>query len=494
MTAVALDDRVRVWRDASVVLGGAPWGVLRIAPAGRPFVARLAGAGADGVAPSPGVERDLTDVLLARGIVHPVPDAKPSEARHVVPVDVVVPAYQRPDLLETCLAALRAHSPESRVIVVDDGSADDGVTPAARAGGADLFRHPVNRGPAAARNTGLQASTSPLVAFVDADCAVTRGWLEPLIRHFDDPRVAAVAPRVTPGPSAATPLARYQETQSALDMGVRPDLVAHGAPVGYLPSAALVVRRSALSGLSAPAGTAAFDETMRLGEDVDLVWRLLDAGWLVRYEPASTVTHATRPTATGWARRIFDYGTSAVALDRRHPGRLTPARLSGWNLAIAALVLSRRPSLATRSAAAAALGAAVCVLLATSLQRSAIDPRVAPLVLGRNLKSDAEAAGHLLRREWWPVGWLALVAAWRSRAARAAAAAMLVPLIVEWRTRRQPLDLPRYLALHLVDDAAYGTGVIAGALRGRYPAVLVPSVSLPYLPRRRSRPTRGAET
>lgn len=52
--------------------------------------------------PSPGVEAALTDLLLKRGIVHPV------AATRVMVVDVVVPAYERPDLLRDCLESLRA--------------------------------------------------------------------------------------------------------------------------------------------------------------------------------------------------------------------------------------------------------------------------------------------------------------------------------------------------------------------------------------------------
>ena len=102
--AVALDDRVRIWRDASVVLGGAPWGIVRIAAAARPFVLRLKDAGAAGLVPASGVERALVDMLLPRGIVYPLPthDHHPDSA-----VDVVVPAYDRPDLLDECRAALR---------------------------------------------------------------------------------------------------------------------------------------------------------------------------------------------------------------------------------------------------------------------------------------------------------------------------------------------------------------------------------------------------
>jgi mycofactocin glycosyltransferase len=474
---VMLDSRVRLWDNDSVAIGGSPWGVMRIAPAGRSFLRRLRDAGASGVVPAAGVEQTLVDQLVARGIVHPLPVGPAGTGTAIDPVDVIVPAFERADLLDACLASLCAATPCARIIVVDDASTDPGVAVVTRIRGARLLRHPVNRGPAAARNSGLHESTSPIVAFVDADCAVTEGWLEPLVAHFDDPRVGAVAPRISPCSDSRRLLSRYEDTRSALDMGSRPELVAPGAPLGFLPSAALLVRRSALR-------ENAFDEDMRLGEDVDLIWRLVDDGWMVRYEPTSIVTHRTRPHARGWLRQVFGYGTSAAALDRRHPGRLAPARLSGWNLTIVALLMSAR--LPRRAAVAGALGgtALVSALLAHSLRSASVDPRVAPLIVGKGLMSDFEAAGHWLRREAWPVGWLALFSTPRSRWARLAAAAMVVPMVREWFVYRPEVDVPRYLGLHLVEDAAYGSGVIAGAVRLRSAGVVAPRIRLPHLPRR----------
>jgi mycofactocin system glycosyltransferase len=466
---VALDDRVRLWRDESVVLGGAPRGILRIAPAARPFLRRLAAAGSAGLAPSPGVEHAVVNVLIARGIVHPL------ATRGTAPdgmVDIVVPVYQRPDLLDACLASLRARTPQVRIIVVDDASPDEAVGDVARAHGATLIRHPVNRGPAAARNTGLAAASAPIVAFVDADCAVTSGWLDPLVGHFDDPRVAAVAPRIRPRSDSTDLLPRYELTRSALDMGPRPELVANGAPLGYLPSAALLVRRTALEHKG-------FDEELRVGEDVDLVWRLTDAGSLVRYEPESVVTHEIRPQFLDWAGRHFAYGTSAAELDRRHPRRLAPARLSLWNLAIVLLVVGRRPTPGISVAAALGVAGLSAGLLARKLRTSAVSPAVAPVVVGKGLMAESTAVGHLLRREWWPLGWLALATAPRSRTGRFAAAAMLIPIAREWFTQRPAVDPVRYLALQLTEDAAYGSGVIASAIRRVRPGVLLPMVRLP---------------
>jgi mycofactocin system glycosyltransferase len=345
----------------------------------------------------------------------------------------------------------------------------------ARAHGAAVVRHGTNRGPAAARNTGLREADSAIVVFVDADCVATPGWLSRVVAHFDDPRVGAVAPRISPLRGRDTVLSRYEAVRSALDMGPRPELVKPGAPLGFLPSAALAVRVSDLPAYP-------FDERLRVGEDVDLVWRIVDAGALVRYEPRAVVTHAIRPSARAWAAQIFDYGTSAAELDRRHPGRLTPARLSFWNVAAAGLAFAPWP-VAGRVGAAATIGLAAAVR-AHALRASSVDPRVAPVIVGKGLLADAGACGHLLRREWWPVGWLALAASARSAPARAAAAAMVAPPVWEWLTRRPSLDLVRYLVLRLIEDAAYGSGVITSAVRSRRPGVLVPQVRTPRLRRR----------
>ena len=66
----------------------------------------------------------------------------------------------------------------------------------AAAGGATLVRRDRNGGPAAARNTGVAHVDTPFVAFLDADTRPPADWIERLGGHFDDPRVAAVAPRI----------------------------------------------------------------------------------------------------------------------------------------------------------------------------------------------------------------------------------------------------------------------------------------------------------
>ena len=239
---------------------------------------------------------------------------------------MVIPVRDRHAELARCLAGL-AGTPQ--VIVVDDGSADPAaIQSAAAAAGASVVRRPVNGGPAAARNTGLAAAQTPLVAFLDSDCVPGAGpanWLDALLPHFADPAVGAVAPRIVPHEAGRTWLARYEGASSTLDMGRRPSIVRPGSRVPYVPGAALVVRREA-------AGTG-FAEDMQVGEDVDFVWRLAASGWRVRYEPAATMGHQHRVRLRDWFSRRKDYGTSAAMLELRHPGAVRPLYASAWTAA-----------------------------------------------------------------------------------------------------------------------------------------------------------------
>ncbi|MDL4819339.1 mycofactocin biosynthesis glycosyltransferase MftF [Actinomadura opuntiae] len=456
---VALARDTSLWSGGRVATGGAPWKVVRLAAAARPQLAALRRAGAAGLADSSPTGRALARRLLDLGMADPLPAPRPGPHD----VTVVIPAYERTGELERSLAA----AGDVPVIVVDDASPDPGpLRRVAEAYGARLVRHDRNRGPAAARNTGLRLVETRFAAFVDSDCRPMEGWLDVLVPHFDDPRVAAVAPRIVPLSEDTGLLARYETARSALDMGIRPALVRPGGRLGFVPTATLLVRVAA-------AAEEPFDEDLRLGEDVDFVWRLGDRGWNVRYEPAAQVAHTPRLHPVAWARRRHEYGTSAADLARRHPGRLAPARPSMWNLAVLVLLARGRPGMA------AGVAGVTAALLARRLSELPADWSLAVAIVGKGVVADAAALGHALRREWWPLGLFTLAASPRSRVARAAAVAMLAPIALEWLRQRPSIDPVRYTVLRLTEDVAYGSGVTAASARARSAAPLLPDVRFP---------------
>ena len=110
------------------------------------------------------------------------------------------------------------------------------------------------------------------------------GWLEPLLGHFDDPLVAAVAPR----DRAATGAAERARPLRGGAFVARPGRRRRAGAAGE-PRSPSCRARPCWSAADVATGPELFDAVLRGGEDVDLVWRLAEAGWDVRYVPASTV-------------------------------------------------------------------------------------------------------------------------------------------------------------------------------------------------------------
>ncbi|HEX4731748.1 MAG TPA: glycosyltransferase, partial [Solirubrobacterales bacterium] len=198
-----LDAAVRRRDGGRLLIGGTPPRLLRLSAAGgRALDAILAGDEPTGATAT------LARRLERHGILHPLPGDGEGDPM----VTAIVPVLDGGEWLGGLVAALAAEGP---VIVVDDGSRD-GSAARAEAAGARILRHPTRRGPAAARNTGLAAATSELVAFVDADCEVAPDWRRGLGGLFAaDPDLALLAPRVRSAPGHS-PLARYEERGSPL--------------------------------------------------------------------------------------------------------------------------------------------------------------------------------------------------------------------------------------------------------------------------------------
>lgn len=439
--------------------------MLRLSAAGAALIDRWTagepvgtGAGARGLAAR----------LVDAGLAHPRPPVSAPCPRPAV----VIPVRDDPDGLAATLASLWATAPGSEVVVVDDGSVVP-VRVGARPARARVLRRPVPGGPAAARNTGWRAAgPAEVVVFVDAGCILPDGWTGALLGHFADPGLAAAAPRVRsrPGPGAPPGVVIYERAHSPLDLGPAPAPVRPGGSVPYVPSAVLAVRAAAL------VTAAGFDEDLRFGEDVDLVWRLAGAGWRVRYDPSVEASHPVRSSWARWLRQRFDYGRSAAPLAARHGRALSPLAVSPWSAAVWAFLAAGRPAPAVALAvgSAAALG-----------RRAGTDRETATELFRLAWTGHARAAGPLaaaLRRAWLPPGLAgaAAVGRWGDRRASMAtgsalAAALLAGGLADWRARRPATGPLRWTAWGLADDLAYQAGVWSGVLRARSAAALLPS-------------------
>jgi glycosyltransferase involved in cell wall biosynthesis len=228
------------------------------------------------------------------------------------PLAVVICTRDRPELLRTAVrAALDAIRQEDELVVVDSASTQPGAVDPAREAGVRVVRAE-KAGLSRARNLGIAATAAPLVAFTDDDCAPSSGWAAALSEPFDDARVGFVTGRVEASRTGRMSVSvMVDEEPRRMTAGFDPFLAGVGAN--------MAVRRVACDGISGD-GPGAFDERLgagarlRAGEDVDLWWRMLDAGWHGVYEPRAVVTHEQWRNDAQAFRLAYGYGLGAGAL------------------------------------------------------------------------------------------------------------------------------------------------------------------------------------
>lgn len=397
----------------------------------------------------------LAGRLLDLDLADPVPDLGITASLNKV--TVVVPVRDNASGVDRLLASVGA---SVCCVVVDDASADPGVLAGVVAGRGELLRLDHNVGPAAARTAGLREVRTPFVAFVDSDVDVTADALRQLLRHFADPSLAAVAPRVRSTTGTGW-LGAYERASGSLDLGSVPATTRRWSAVSYVPSACLLARVDDVRG--------GFDPALRSGEDVDLVWRLTAAGRRVRHAAEIEVRHDMRPTVRAWLGRKAFYGTSAGPLARRHGDLIVPAVLTpAVAVAVAGCLLQRRWSVAA---------AGVALVLAARRAWSSV-PDLPPIDRRHVLRSTAGAqtrqAVDLVMRHWAPATVMLSVVSARAR--RAALFLTVVDGVVAHRSVRPDLDVVRFTLARRAEHLAYGAGLWAGAARARTARCLVPAM------------------
>lgn len=454
-----------VWRydGGRTLVGGAPTRVMRLSTQAS---SRLLG---DRITVTDPASAALVERMLDAGIAHPTAEELPP-----VPIEqltVVIPTLGRSCQVRRLLRSL----PDVQVIIIDDGTPPTeaaSLAAVAERARARLFKLPENRGPAAARNAGLAAVRTPFVAFIDSDVVIPDGALQSLLRHFADPRLALIGPRVkglrAPRENA---ISRYENARSSLDLWQWPTLVRPRSSIAWMSSTCLIARTTAI-----PNG---FDDTLRVGEDVDLVWRLADSPWRVRYDPGVEVFHEHRTTIRSWLKRKSFYGTGGAGLADRHPRYIPPAILRPWSaLVLAGIMIARPWSLLLALGAVAFAAHSIHSRLPSTARSWALSLRLT----GSGVLAALAQGSALLLRHWWPATAAAILVSRRAR--RIATIAAVTDAVIEYIRLRPRLDPFLFAAARRLDDLAYGSGLWWGALRRRSARALLPEL-LPTRPTRR---------
>ena len=235
----------------------------------------------------------------------------PGLSNHGPYFSVVVCTRNGSATLEACLAALEKQTYEKyEVIVVDDGSTDN-VPAIAAAHHSVRYLRQDHSGLSVARNTGKDAARGDVVVYTDDDCVPDHDWLRFLASAFDDPSwVAAGGPNLPPPPRNNT------ERCVAAAPGGPCHVLLNDEEAEHLPGCNLAIRKSALDAIGG------FDSVFRAaGDDVDVCWRLREAGGRLRFVPGAMVWHHRRFTLSAYLKQQRGYGHAEALLMKKHPNR-----------------------------------------------------------------------------------------------------------------------------------------------------------------------------
>ena len=235
-------------------------------------------------------------------------------------ISVVVCSCNGARTIRECLeGVVGLEYPDFECIVVDDGSTD--VTAAiAEEFDVRLIRT-ANAGLASARNTGLEAATGEIVAYIDDDAFPERHWLTYLADAFATTSHGAIG-----GPNIAPPGDGLVAECVATAPGGPSHVLLSDDLAEHIPGCNMAFRRDLLKAIGG------FDPQFGVaGDDVDICWRVQEAGSTVGYSPAACVWHKRRNSVRAYFRQQRGYGRAEALLERKWPEKYNRSGHARWH-------------------------------------------------------------------------------------------------------------------------------------------------------------------
>jgi GT2 family glycosyltransferase len=234
-------------------------------------------------------------------------------------VSVVVCSFNGGRTIEECLDSLmRLNYPDLEIIVVNDGSTDK--TPEIAS------RYPVrlinteNEGLSAARNTGMRAATGSIVAYTDDDAIVDPDWLYYIVSGMQASNYAAIG-----GPNFTPPSDGKMAQCIACSPGNPTYVLLHNEEAEHIAGVNMAFQKEVLERIGG------FDPIFRrAGDDVDICWRIQEAGYKIGFSPSAIVWHHRRPSIKTYLKQQSGYGFAESLLYKKHPHMFNLAGYIKW--------------------------------------------------------------------------------------------------------------------------------------------------------------------
>ena len=224
---------------------------------------------------------------------------------------IIIPTYERPEQLATCLQSLtRQDYPHGRfeVLVVDDGGAQslESLIGEFRERLDVRLLRQKNTGPAGARNFGAAHARGEFLAFTDDDCAPDTGWLRALHSYLGRTPSRLVGGRTL----NALSLNPYSATSQLIIEVVYSHYNADPNDARFFASNNLALSAERFREMRG------FNQSFTTSEDREFCGRWLARGYRMTYAPEAAIYHAHNLTLSSLWRQHFDYGRGALRFHR----------------------------------------------------------------------------------------------------------------------------------------------------------------------------------
>ena len=195
-------------------------------------------------------------------------------------ISVIVPNYNRSDLISSCLEAINRSSYSNfEIIVVDDGSTDDSIE-VIKKHDCRLLKMKENRGPAAARNAGAEVARGDIILFTDSDVCLKEDTLRLINQAFDEvPDASAVVGLPDKHCVFRNLSSRHFNLRAYFNYINLPDYISH------LYTTISAVKRDAFFDVKG------FNPTLTVLEDAELGFRLSERGYKIYFSNKLSVFH-----------------------------------------------------------------------------------------------------------------------------------------------------------------------------------------------------------
>ena len=243
-------------------------------------------------------------------------------------VSIVIPTYNRKEVLKECLDTLFNQNYQKdryEIIVVNDGSTDgtDKLFEEYTKKNSNLkFFTQENKGSYAARNVGTKNSIGEIICFTDDDCIVDEDWVKNLVGAYTDENVGGVGGTIVDY-KTETIIKQYIKNRKLLNQEMFFSPVV-GANMSYCKR---TMQKAEF-----------FDESFRNCEDVDFGIRVRLKGFKIKYTPNAIVYHKHRATLKGLIKQQYNYGKGNARLHKKYTKDFYPS----YNLTLIPLKIIHR--------------------------------------------------------------------------------------------------------------------------------------------------------